>query len=299
MEEKHQSIGLIVTLSVLLLLICAVAGILLFCPEPEEPAMAQLPAQPTEATQEATDATTEATTEPSTGFTVPTVPLSEAAQAVQTFAQANNLNLKDYPDSILKLLERNPETEDFVLNYPLEYGKAHEVDLSEYENCETVPLFMQWDRRWGYLDYGDDVAALNACGPVCLSMVAYYLTGDPGMSPDKIIQFAIDYGYCVPGNGSAWALISEGGAILGLDVWEIRINKDTAISCLEDGDPIICIMGPGDFTTSGHFIVLAGVEDGLIRVNDPNSYARSEKLWDFEDFQGQILDMWALSYSGA
>ena len=39
-------------------------------------------------------------------------------------------------------------------------------------------------------------------------------------------------------------------------------------------------MTEGHFTSSGHFIVLRGVQDGQIRVADLASYKRGEKLWD-------------------
>ena len=54
-------------------------------------------------------------------------------------------------------------------------------------------------------------------------------------------------------------------------------------------------MRPGDFTTSGHFIVLTGVENGKIRVNDPNSKVNSEKLWDYDRLESQINNLWAFS----
>lgn len=227
-----------------------------------------------------------------------TEPMSQAELAIQTFAYENALDVAAYPQSIVSLLERNPETEEFVLDYPLEYGQEHTVDMSRYEDCETVPLFMQWDRQWGYLDYGTDVAGLTACGPVCLSMVAYYYTKDPAMSPDNIIRFAIDNGYCAPGNGSYWSLIDQGGAQLGLDVTTVYIDETVALSNLEAGNPIICVMGPGDFTSSGHFIVMTGVEEGRIRVNDPNSFKNSQKLWDFADIADQIQCMWVMRYWG-
>lgn len=224
--------------------------------------------------------------------------LRRAELAVQTFAYENDLPVEAYPESLVELLERNPETEEFVLYYPLEYGQTPPADLSEYEDCESVPLFMQWDRRWGYLDYGADVAGLTACGPVCLSMVAYYFTKDPAMAPDRMIRFAIEHGYCAPGDGSYWSLIDQGGAELGLEATEVEIDEDTALASLEAGNPIICVMGPGDFTASGHFIVMTGVEDGRIRVNDPNSYANSQKLWDFSHIADQILCMWVMAYAG-
>ena len=54
-------------------------------------------------------------------------------------------------------------------------------------------------------------------------------------------------------------------------------------------------MGPGDFTSSGHYIVLTGVEDGSFRVNDPNSRLRSQRLWSYEELEGQIRNIWAIS----
>ena len=125
-------------------------------------------------------------------------------------------------------------------------------------------------------------------------MAAIYVTGDPEMSPDRMMEFAEENGYCIPGNGTAWALIGEGGEKLGLDVTELPLHEGTMINVLEEGYPIICIMGPGDFTTTGHFIVLTGVENGAFRVNDPNSYANSEKLWTYEQIEDQIDNLWAI-----
>ncbi len=41
--------------------------------------------------------------------------------------------------------------------------------------------------------------------------------------------------------------------------------------------------------------MLVGVEDGKIRVNDPNSRIRSEKLWDYETLAPQIKSLWAFT----
>ena len=69
-----------------------------------------------------------------------------------------------------------------------------------------------------------------------------------------------------------------------------RIRRDRGA----DGRPaIICSVRPGDFTTTGHFILLAGLEEGGIRVNDPNSPQNSEKLWAYETLEPQIRNLWA------
>ncbi|MBR3709077.1 MAG: C39 family peptidase, partial [Lentisphaeria bacterium] len=130
------------------------------------------------------------------------------------------------------------------------------------------------------------------CGPTCLSMVCIYLLNDPAYTPKYVAEFAESNGYSVDGNGSAWTLISGGGKQLGLDVTEIPLDENRIIRNLEAGNPIICVMGPGDFTSTGHYIVLTRYTDGKVTVNDPNSYLRSERLWELTSVMEQIRNLW-------
>lgn len=211
---------------------------------------------------------------------------------IADFARKHDLKLSQWPDHLIELLEKNPETEDFVLNYPIKKDLRPDIDLREYIHRSEVPLFLQWDERWGYSKYGDELMGLSGCGPTCLSMVCVYLLDDPQYSPRYVADFAEQNGYYVSGIGSSWTLISEGGTALGLDVTEIPLDENRIIRNLEVGNPIICVMGPGDFTTTGHFIVMVGYEDGKIKVNDPNSPARSDKLWDYNAIKNQINNLW-------
>ena len=239
-----------------------------------------------ETVPETTEAVVETTAPP------PTEPPT-TLEIIAEFAEENGLSLDDYPESMITLLDRNPETKSFVLNYPLASNLVHQVDLWEYALDDTVPLFMQWDQRWGYMDYGGEPAALSGCGPVSLSMVVCYLTRDFSYSPDYMIQYALDNGYCSPGNGSYWSLMDGAGKAHGLDVYSFPpTEKDRLFSNLRAGNPIICLMGPGDFTTAGHFIVMTGLENDLIKINDPNSYANSQKLWDYDSIGDQITALW-------
>ena len=215
-------------------------------------------------------------------------------QRVMEYAKSRGKTIGDYPASLVELLERNPEAEAFVLEYP--FWEAAPYDLSEYENSPAVPLFLQWDQRWGYEQYGSDVLGITGCGPTCLAMVGYYLTGDAWFTPANVAAFAWDGGYYAAGYGSSWTLISEGGRELGLEVTELPLLKERILEELAAGNPIICAMGPGAFTETGHYIVLVGVEDGKIRVNDPNSRANSERLWSYEEIERQIRNIWVIRY---
>ena len=78
--------------------------------------------------------------------------------------------------------------------------------------------------------------------------------------------------------------MSEGVQSFGIWGEELGLSRSEVFSALESGCPIICSMRPGDFTTTGHFIVLTKVENGKIKVNDPNSRIRSGQLWIMKDW---------------
>lgn len=203
----------------------------------------------------------------------------------------------EYPESLLALLENNPETVEFVLNYPENKGKNVDIDLSGEVTQGIIPLFLQWDERWGYGMYGNDFLAVTGCGPTCLSMVRCGLSGDTKWNPLKVAEMAQKQGYYVDGAGSSWELMTSGAEELGLTVYSVRFEADDIISALESGTPIICAMRPGDFTTTGHFIVLSGVdEDGRVIVRDPNSLKKSETSWEIADLMPQIKNLWGYTY---
>ncbi len=203
-----------------------------------------------------------------------------------------------YPEDLRFLFEKNAEAREFVLSYFPLLGKQQVIDLSEYADSETVPHFLQWDVRWGFLDYGGECVAVAGCGPVCLSMVGYYLTGDEAtFAPDKVVSFALDNGYCIEDVGTAWALMDEGAEALGLEVETLSLSEQNIIDSVENGRPVILIVGPGVFTSIGHFIVVHGYEDGKFLINDPNSKIRTARAWSYSEFADQILNLWSYSYS--
>lgn len=52
------------------------------------------------------------------------------------------------------------------------------------------------------------------------------------------------------------------------------------------------IMGPGDFSVQGHFIVIYGYTSKGFCVNDPFSYTNSSKKWDYETLSSQWQQIW-------
>lgn len=202
-----------------------------------------------------------------------------------------------YPERLLESLGRNPELLDFTLDYPQKKGTfAGKIDLSGKYQKDQIPLLLQWDEDWGYAPYGNGIIALDGCGPTCLSMVVVGLTGDLSKNPKAVADFSEQHGYLdEKSNSTLWTLMSEGAGKLGLNSREIPLSKSRMTQELSEGHPIICCMGPGDFTTQGHFLVICEFQDGAFVIRDPNSKERSRKTWSYERLKPQIRDLWAFS----
>lgn len=207
-------------------------------------------------------------------------------------------NIDRYPDKYLELLSKNIETINFVLNYPNHTSKSDskKTSIEEYYTPGEIPLFLQWDKNWGYDMYGEDPIAIDGCAPTSLAMVAVGLTGNTSVTPLSVSDYAYKNGYYIDGVGSSWSLISEGSKHFGLKSHELPLNKSSILSTLESGNPIILNVGPGTFTSTGHFLVLTGLtDDGKIKINDPNSKLNSSKSWDVDIFLNETKNLWKIS----
>lgn len=200
----------------------------------------------------------------------------------------------EYPHSLIKLALNNRETISFVYNYPQKHNQNISMTLHNDLKEDKIPLLLQWDERWGYKTYGNDIMAVNGCGPTCLSMVSSYLKQNSQYHPYYIAQYAYRKGYYTA-KGTSWKLMNEGAQDLGLNVQELPLDENQMIQQLKINHPIICSMRPGIFTTTGHYIVIRDYQDGLFYVNDPNSLSKSQKGYTYTDIKNQIKNMWAYS----
>ncbi len=199
-------------------------------------------------------------------------------------------NYDEYPEQLLDMLSRNREMVDYVYNFLNEKGNTYSNTIGQIDN--EIPLLLQWDKRWGYGEYGENYVAMSGCGPTSLAMVIAGLTKDNSITPYKVAKFAEENGYYVPNVGTSWSLMTDGAKSFGINSRQISLSKQVIFNALEKGHPIICSMRKGDFTNNGHFIVLVGIENGTIKVNDPNSKERSSVLWPYERLEGQIKNLW-------
>ena len=139
--------------------------------------------------------------------------------------------------------------------------------------------------------YGNSTLEQSGCCPTCLAMILTYLTGEdvlPTDLTDKSAKYLYSNGTDITGN-YFYDLCSD------FDVKPTRLQNwwdpDTITDTLESGKPIILNVGAGNFTSSGHYIVLLGFDDnGDVIVADPNSVYNSTKTYSLDSLIAQTYN---------
>lgn len=216
--------------------------------------------------------------------------LQNRLERVRSEARANG-----YPESVISLLDKNPETVDFVEGYGEGISSSAADTVGESITKGEIPLLLQWDKRWGYAPYGTSIVAVSGCGPTCMAMIISGLTGDASVTPAKMADYGTQNHYVDEENNTYWKFMREVSGNWGISCAEAMLDEERVAAELNAGHPIVCSVGPGDFTQNGHFIILTAYADGKVKVNDPFSRTNSEKEWVFADIKGQIKSMWVYS----
>ena len=205
------------------------------------------------------------------------------------------LDSDQYKDQLGELYKKNPETKEIILN------------REKYSDDLLTWLFDHQEALQWVIDYPEQSArseeelsaqglqAVDLKDYTSLSMVATGLTGNTSFTPKYVADMSVNMGYYVDEVGTDWTLMTAGASELGINSAQLtNWSEDTLKSELSAGHPIICSMGPGDFTNQGHFIVLSGLtEEGKVLINDPNSKINSRKKWDLNKIINQMNAAWS------
>jgi hypothetical protein len=136
-----------------------------------------------------------------------------------------------------------------------------------------IPLYLQNDycQTVCYIDGVPKSVATSGCGATSMSMVIAYLTGNTNQTPYTLFKWAYDHGY-YDGDGLGHSCLTKLASLYGVKGTWIENDASLITEALQEGHPVIAHMGPGIFTTEGHYIVLRGItDDGYVLVNDPGS----------------------------
>ena len=163
--------------------------------------------------------------------------------------------------------------------------------------------YMQTDSRWRYAPYQAPGEKSNigksGCGITCAAMVIASLA-DASVTPADTAKWSMAHGYKAYRQGTYYSYFVPQLKVHGIKCEQMNgasvyhgrggargINASAA-DAVENGDWVICAMGVGDWTRSGHFVLWYGVEDGYALILDPNSKKASRRKAPLAKFQYQV-----------
>ena len=166
--------------------------------------------------------------------------------------------------------------------------------ISAQAAVEQPISFLQDDTEWGSESYsiiGDRSQTIGAsgCGPTSMAMVLNYYI-DNTITPLQTSIYALENNHRTPNDGTSWSYFSDMAEEYDLEFLQTASSVEALEWMNTKEDPlVICSMGPGLWTTEGHFILLWDVEDGTAHINDPSStkQARLENSYRYMSSQCQ------------
>lgn len=161
----------------------------------------------------------------------------------------------------------------------------------------TAGSFVQYYQGdYSNVPYGSSNLAACGCGPTSFAMIASTLLGQ-SITPEDAVTWCGNR-YYVSNQGTSWSYFAAAASHFGLNVTVNQTSSiNDAITALKNGKYVISSQGPGLFTSGGHYIVLAGIdENNNITVKDPNKNNAVTKGYNNRTFTSAEINQAAKQY---
>ncbi|MCD8018597.1 MAG: C39 family peptidase [Clostridiales bacterium] len=163
------------------------------------------------------------------------------------------------------------------------YGTSEIITRDDAEYIGDFVYFNQTDSMWN--DNGYQIASAG-CGPTSMAVVISSLT-DEWVTPLDAAVWGYEHGY-YSSDGSSHYLISAMAEAYGLECEGVGTDYEAIKDALNEGNPVVVLMGPGYFTKKGHFMVLVDIdENDNVTVADVASRTRSSYKYSLSDIISQ------------
>ena len=141
--------------------------------------------------------------------------------------------------------------------------------------------FKQYDSRWAKKIYSasgksSQTMKSSGCGPTAAANIVATLK-DSAVTPWTLAQISMQKGYRTANNGTAWSFFKYIAGLYGFSKFTQTSSLATLKACLDAGGYVVCSMGPGYWTSGGHFITAWKYDDKYIYCNDPASSSRTKQ----------------------
>ena len=150
--------------------------------------------------------------------------------------------------------------------------------------------YKQYDGRWAGYPYAGENMSAAGCGPTAVADIV-------GVLPTEIADWLTNHGYASNGYGTSWYGPTAALDAYGMNGQQLNSGslygsagtsaENTWLSKMKTGAYYgILLMGPGNFTSGGHFICIVQTDaNNRCYVHDPASAAR-DGWHDWSDFRG-------------
>ena len=152
----------------------------------------------------------------------------------------------------------------------------------------------QGDSRWGRKPYtitgsASQTIGSSGCGPTSMSdIMASWISH--GITPVEMCAYAVQHGFRTKDSGTAWGFFKSIADAYGFTGFVQTKSMATARSALKAGALVVASMGPGYWTSGGHYICLWMTDDTYMYACDPASKTRvKQKLGPFEEQRKQFF----------
>lgn len=158
--------------------------------------------------------------------------------------------------------------------------------------------------EWAGMRFGGKNIGSSGCSVTSLAMVISYLksgaNSDGWVYPSDVVKMIAQKNdgnynkfYVAPA-GQSHEIMGAVASYYGLKC--SSISSQSIVSSVASGKPVIMSCKPGEFTSSGHFIVITGIDaDGYLYVNDPAHPVKSYKKYSAAYLASQGKGWWSFS----
>lgn len=166
----------------------------------------------------------------------------------------------------------------------------------------TQPVsYLQTDPRWSGVSYSakgeSTTIGASGCGPTAMAMVLA-TWADPKVTPKTECAWALANGYKAPHQGTYYAYFTPAAKRYGLTATQLNYSNiygnstssyhAQAKNAVDNGDLVIACMGKGNWTSSGHFVLVWKIEGNVIYINDPASTKLARTQGSYSLFKQQV-----------
>lgn len=184
---------------------------------------------------------------------------------------------------------------------------SYTVSTATSSKTITPVSYMQTDSQWKNYNYsatGESKTIGSAgCGVTVAAMVIATLK-DKSVTPIITAEWSMAHGYKALNQGTYYTYFVPQLSEYGITCKRLNTANlygqssstahTEALNALKNGNWVIACMGQGNWTSSGHFILVYKYEDGYVYINDPASTnaERVKNTWDL--FAKQVKYLWTV-----